>query len=131
MRRPFDVPDALPEQASLFGVGTRATSAAAQKDNSPRAESQISRILKLYAAAAPSARVFSVAVPEGISTGEAGGLTVDEVERLTGLPHQSASARVYDLVREGALVDTGTARLTRTGSRAKVWKLAPAAEVAR
>lgn len=54
-----------------------------------------------------------------------GGHTCDEVEVLTGLTHQTASARFNDLQRLGRIVDSGERRLTRRKRRAIVWKVAP------
>lgn len=49
------------------------------------------------------------------------GMTCDEVERVTDLPHQSASARVHELARMRLLVDSGKRRTTRRGRRAVVF----------
>lgn len=51
------------------------------------------------------------------------GLTADEVEEFTSLPHQTASARVNDLKKEELIVDSGKKRKTRRGRDATVWKL--------
>lgn len=50
----------------------------------------------------------------------ADGLTCDEVEVLLDLRHQTASARLRELVRLGAVVDSGRRRPTRTGRNATV-----------
>ena len=52
----------------------------------------------------------------------ANGLTCDEVERLTALSHQTASARINGLYRRQVIVAIGDKRLTRTGRRALVWR---------
>ena len=52
------------------------------------------------------------------------GATTDEVEIATGLPHQSASARMNDLKREGIVETFGMTRRTRSGSSAEVYRLA-------
>lgn len=56
------------------------------------------------------------------------GATDDELELMTGLSHQTASARRRTLVLKDALIDSGQRRLTRSGRRAIVWWVAPAAE---
>ena len=48
------------------------------------------------------------------------GMTCDEVELYTELRHQTASARVNELARQGRIVGTGT-RPTRSGRKATVW----------
>lgn len=49
------------------------------------------------------------------------GLTCDEVEILLGLRHQTASARVHELMRCGSIVEQGRKRRTRSGRNAVVW----------
>ena len=49
------------------------------------------------------------------------GMTCDEVELELGLSHQTASARIRDLVKAGAIVDSGRRRPTRTGRKAAVY----------
>ncbi len=49
------------------------------------------------------------------------GATCDEVEAATGLLHQSASARVRELVQLGAIVPNGARRQTRSGRSAQVY----------
>ena len=51
------------------------------------------------------------------------GLTCDEVESLTGLPHQTASARIRGLRSGGLIVDSGERRPTRRGRAAVVWRV--------
>lgn len=48
------------------------------------------------------------------------GATCDEVERWLDYPHQTASARITELVRSGRLVRTDRTRATRTGRKASV-----------
>lgn len=48
------------------------------------------------------------------------GLTSDELERITGWPHQTASARLRELVLRGDAFDSADRRLTRQGRRAVV-----------
>ncbi len=65
-------------------------------------------------------------------TSDDGGLTCDEAEQLTGLPHQSCSARFTALKRRGVLVwrpnpdkpEKPIKRPTRSGRDARVWWLA-------
>jgi len=46
-----------------------------------------------------------------------------EIEKETGLKHQTASARIRGLVLEGRLVDSGEKRPTESGRcKAIVWK---------
>ena len=51
------------------------------------------------------------------------GATCDEVEEITGLPHQSASARVNWLKdsKRSWIIDSGKTRATRSGRQATVW----------
>lgn len=48
--------------------------------------------------------------------------TCDEVEQRLGGTHQSISAAVNALMREGWIVPTGCRRPTRSGREAIVWK---------
>lgn len=50
------------------------------------------------------------------------GLTCDEVEVVTQLSHQTASARINGLYRRDVIVASGDKRLTRSGRRALVWR---------
>lgn len=52
-----------------------------------------------------------------------GGLTCDEVEVITGLSHQTCSARFRDLAKgtNPLIIPSGEKRPTRTGRRAMVW----------
>lgn len=49
------------------------------------------------------------------------GATCDEVEERTGLAHQTASARIRELVQEGLIFDSGARRKTRSGRNARVY----------
>ncbi len=49
------------------------------------------------------------------------GATDEEIERITGLKHQSASARRRGLVIKGFVRDSGITRTTSSGRRATVW----------
>lgn len=59
---------------------------------------------------------------------ERGGATCDEVEQALRMQHQTASARIRELVLDGRLVDSGERRLTKSNRRAAVWVVAPEAE---
>lgn len=62
------------------------------------------------------ARVFAYIESRGAT-----GTTCDEVEHALSLRHQTASARIRELVLEGRVVDSGTRRTTRSGHSATVW----------
>lgn len=49
------------------------------------------------------------------------GMTCDEIEAESGLTHQTASARVNELMRLGAIVDSKMRRKTRSHRNAAVW----------
>lgn len=51
----------------------------------------------------------------------AAGLTCDEVEVAMGLRHQTASARIRELVLKGSIIDSGRRRRTRSGREATIW----------
>lgn len=55
------------------------------------------------------------------------GATCDELEISLDLKHQTASARVHELMKEGKIVDSGERRPTSSGAKAIVWKVAPPA----
>jgi hypothetical protein len=61
------------------------------------------------------ARVLKVIVDKG-------GATDEEIETVTGLKHQTASARRRELVIRGLVEDSGERRLTTSGRKAIVWK---------
>jgi hypothetical protein len=52
---------------------------------------------------------------------KAHGATCDEVEVALDLRHQTASARLYELKNQRAIVDSGWRRPTRSGRSAAVW----------
>jgi len=52
------------------------------------------------------------------------GATCDEVETMTGLSHQTASARIRGLALKGRIQDAGETRATRSGRKAIVWTTA-------
>lgn len=49
------------------------------------------------------------------------GATCDEVEAALGMRHQTASARVNELMMEEKIADSGVRRRTRSGRKAIVW----------
>ena len=49
------------------------------------------------------------------------GATIDELQQATGLLTQSVCPVVDVLKRDGAIIDSGQRRPTRTGTPAKVW----------
>jgi uracil-DNA glycosylase family 4 len=56
----------------------------------------------------------------------AGGMTCDEIEIESQLTHQTASARVNELMRAGRIVDSGRKRPTRSSRQAIVWTVVDA-----
>jgi hypothetical protein len=50
------------------------------------------------------------------------GLTCDEVELQLGLRHQTASARINELIKGAYVEDAGERRNTTSGRKATVWK---------
>ena len=53
---------------------------------------------------------------------ERNGATCDEVECALELRHQTASARVCELRKAGAIFDSGEQRVTQSGRKAVVWR---------
>lgn len=51
--------------------------------------------------------------------------TCDEIEHVSGMRHQTASARVHELNRRGFISPSGVERPTRSGRKAIVWKVQP------
>jgi predicted HTH transcriptional regulator len=49
------------------------------------------------------------------------GATCDEIEQVLGMRHQTASARVRELVLHDFVADSGKRRHTRSGRNAVVW----------
>lgn len=54
-----------------------------------------------------------------------GGCTCDEVEAALRLSHQTASARINDLLRSEDIHDSGGRRVTRSGRKARVYVVGP------
>lgn len=59
------------------------------------------------------------------------GLTCDEVERALNQAHQTVSARISGLVRDGFIRANGEVRLTRYGRKARVYVTTAAGRGAR
>ena len=53
------------------------------------------------------------------------GLTVDEVEAMTGLRHQTAGPRFWELERRSLIYKSVERRITRSGRRAIVYHVTP------
>jgi len=62
------------------------------------------------------ALIMSILEREGYT----GRMTCDAIEEITGLPHQSCSARISELKRDGLIHKIGT-RPTRSGCQAAVY----------
>lgn len=67
------------------------------------------------------ARLESLCLEAIRAAGEPG-LCDHELESLTGLAHQTASARRRELVLKGRVTDSGIRRLTPSGRKAKAWR---------
>jgi len=52
---------------------------------------------------------------------QAGGKTCDEIEAISNMRHQTASARVRELALANRIIDSGRRRATRSGRLAIVW----------
>jgi hypothetical protein len=61
------------------------------------------------------ARVYAYVLGQGPA-----GATSDEAQVALGMLAQSCTARIYELVNNGMLLDTGRRRRTRTGRMARV-----------
>lgn len=61
------------------------------------------------------------AVLDCIARGNDNGRTCDEVEVWLAMSHQTASARIRELAKAGAIVDSGERRKTRSGRKAAVY----------
>lgn len=70
--------------------------------------------------AKPVSRILDVIRQSGVR-----GATCDEVEETTGLSHQTASARVHELMKAGRIVAAEGKRKTRAGRAATVWIAKP------
>ena len=60
-------------------------------------------------------------VNNAILSAQGTGMTCEEVEAHTGLPHQTASARINGLRAKGLIVDSGRTRRNTSGRQAIVW----------
>lgn len=72
-------------------------------------------------AVASVARQIRFRVLAEIQSRGADGLTCDEIEHVLDLKHQTASARVNELMEEKLIVDSTQRRATRSGCKAVVW----------
>jgi hypothetical protein len=63
------------------------------------------------------------AIFEWIRTRPLQGATCDEVEVVLNLRHQTASARIRELVLDGFIYDTGARRQTRSRRSARVYQV--------
>src|SRR5262245_5062830 len=63
------------------------------------------------------AKVFAVIDARGER-----GATCDEIEQALGLRHQTAGARIRELVLGGFVADTGKRRTTRSGRPARIYR---------
>ena len=79
---------------------------------------------------APTDRAEILAIFEGEDVGEPEGFTCDEIEAITGLRHQTASARIRELVLMDRLCVTEQRRPTRSGRTARVYSVASSHEEA-
>ncbi len=57
------------------------------------------------------------------------GATDDEVIHATTIEHKSMAGTRHQLIKLGAVVDTGKTRLTRSGNPACVWRAVPGVDV--
>jgi hypothetical protein len=72
-------------------------------------------------AVTPNSRTVRARILQVITGRGAYGATQDEVSLATGCLHQSASARIRELVLSGHLVDSRVRRETRYGKKARVY----------
>jgi predicted transcriptional regulator len=68
-----------------------------------------------------SVRLMILGMLDPRSLASKDGRTCDEIEDITGLPHQSCSARISELKRDGLIKKVGT-RPTRSGCQAAVYQ---------
>jgi len=71
---------------------------------------------------APHRSRLQAVVLDALRLYRAEGLTDDQIEGVTGLSHQTASARRRELVLSGAVYDSGLRRRTKSGRSAAVWR---------
>lgn len=62
-----------------------------------------------------------LAIVKAIEATGAAGMTCDEVETALSLPHQTASARISEMLHQDVIRDTGRQRKTRRGRGARVY----------
>ncbi len=69
----------------------------------------------------PTVQSIRAEVLDTIHQGKSWGQTCDEIETMIDLPHQTVSARIWELRKAGLVVDSGRRRTTRSGRGAIVW----------
>lgn len=80
--------------------------------------------LEAFASVKPDIKIVREFVYEKIARAGERGMTCDELEQATGMAHQTASARIYDLHKAGRIIEKDGAngkRPTRSGRAAIVW----------
>lgn len=74
-----------------------------------------------YAESIPNVQRLQKLILGHVTRLSATGATCDEIEVALNLRHQTASARINELVEKKYLVDSGKVRKTRSGNNAIVW----------
>jgi len=69
----------------------------------------------------PHAKAIRMKIYRMIDASGDNGLTVDEIEIAGSYIHQTASARVTELLQEGLIANSQRQRNTRQGRKASVW----------
>lgn len=62
-------------------------------------------------------------IVDAVTARKSVGMTSEELVTSTGIPLQTVSARVSELLRDGVLYDTGDRRSTKSGKTARVLKV--------
>ena len=70
---------------------------------------------------APSIRERVFSFIQMATNAMSGGLTCDQVEIYSFGSHQTVSARIRELAKDGRIKDSGKTRKTRSGRKAVVW----------
>lgn len=74
-----------------------------------------------FASIKPGRAKVQTTVFNAIRVAGAWGRTCDELEINLKLSHQTASARVHELMKAGSIVAKSDRRMTRSGRKASVW----------
>lgn len=122
MRHAFDTRLHDPEEVGWLCDAVDAHAALGLAPLSTRGETSNNTTDTANAAAASLGDVAGLAMTCFNEIVVAGGLTTDQLEVVLNRPHQTVSARVYDLARKGWIVDSGLKRKTRSGRQAIVWR---------